>query len=164
MGAVTYPHAEVIEFLTEHFVPVKYNVKEPAPELKEALGRYRLLWAPVLVFLDHRGGELRRSTGFLAPNEFLAEARLGLGLQALARNKPDRALEWFQEAADRVPGTDLAPEALFWAASAAYRIGGIPAVIERWDDLRARYPDSTWAMKVNVVPDELRAQHARPGP
>lgn len=160
MGAVTHPHAEVIAFLAEHFVSARFNVKEPPPDLKEALGRYRLLWAPVLVFLDHRGGELRRSTGFLAPDDFLAEARIGLGLHALARNQPDRALEWFLEAAERVPRTDLAPEALFWAASAAYRIGGIPAVIERWDDLRARYPESAWAKKADVVPDELRAQVA----
>lgn len=158
MGAVTYPHPEVIEFLSEHFVTAKFNVKDPAPDLKEALGRFRLVWAPVLIFLDHRGGELRRNIGFLPPDGFLSELRLGLGLAALARNKADKALAWFTDAAERNPHGDAAPEALFWAASAAYRLDGLQAVIDRWDDLRARYPESSWAKRVDVVPDELRTR------
>ncbi len=73
MGAVTYPNAQVAEFVSERFVAIKFNVKEPHPDFKEALGRGKVLWAPLLVFLDGRGSELRRYVGFLPPDEFLAE-------------------------------------------------------------------------------------------
>ena len=46
------------------------------------------------------------------------------------------------------------------AAGAGYRLSGIPEVIRRWDDLRARYPESTWARRADVVPDEVRAKVA----
>ena len=44
MGAVTYPHAEVAEFVTQRFVPIKFNVTEHHPDFKEALGRGKVLW------------------------------------------------------------------------------------------------------------------------
>jgi hypothetical protein len=158
MGAVTYPNAEVTEFLNERFVPVKLNAKERHPDFKEGLGRGKFLWAPLFVFLDGHGSELRRNLGFHAPGDFLAELRIVLGLAAMTRNRPDEALPWFDSAAETYPAADAAPEALFWAAAAAYRIDGLPAVIRRWDDLRARYPESTWAKRADVVPPEVRAR------
>jgi len=55
------------------------------------------------------------------------------------------------------PDTLAAPEALYWAAAAAYRVGGIPAVVARWDALCARYPDGPWTRRVrDVAPAEAR--------
>jgi hypothetical protein len=160
MGAVTYPNAQVAEFVSERFVAIKFNVKEPHPDFKEALGRGKVLWAPLLVFLDGRGSELRRYVGFLPPDEFLAELRLVLGLAAMTHSHFEDALGWFDGAAEDFPEASAAPEALFWAAGAGYRLGGIPEVVRRWDDLRARYPESTWARRADVVPDEVRAKIA----
>lgn len=160
MGAVTYPDAQVAEFLSNRFVAIKFNVKERHPDFKEALGRGKVLWAPLLVFLDGGGSELRRYVGFLPPHEFLAELRLVLGLSEMTHANYPEALRWFDSAADDYPRSSAAPEALFWAAGAAYRIDGLPAVIHRWDDLIARYPESTWARRADVVPDELRIKVA----
>jgi hypothetical protein len=160
MGAVTYPNAQVAEFVSERFVAIKFNVKEPHPDYKEALGRGKVLWAPLLVFLDGRGSELRRYVGFLPPDEFLAELRLGLGLAAMTHTNFEEALRWFDGAAELFPSASAAPEALFWAAAAGYRLSGLPEVIRRWDDLRARYPESTWARRADVVPDEVRLKIA----
>jgi hypothetical protein len=160
MGAVTYPNAQVAEFVAERFVAMKFNLKEPHPDFKEALGRGKVLWAPLLVFLDGRGSELRRYVGFLPPDEFLAELRLVLGLAAMTHTDFAAALRWFDGAADLFPAASAAPEALFWAAGAGYRIAGLPEVIRRWDDLRARYPESTWARRADVVPDDVRAEVA----
>lgn len=160
MGAVTYPNAQVAEFVSEHFVAIKFNVKEPHPDFKEALGRGKVLWAPLLVFLDGRGSELRRYVGFLPPDEFLAELRLVLGLAAMTHTDYEEALRWFDGVAELFPSSSAAPEALFWAAGAGYRLSGIPEVIRRWDDLRARYPESTWARRADVVPDEVRVKVA----
>jgi tetratricopeptide (TPR) repeat protein len=158
MGTVTYPHAEVAAFVTERFVPIKFNITEHHPDFKEALGRGKVLWGPLLVFLDGRGSELRRYVGFLPPEEFLAELRLVLGFAAMIPGKIDEALSWFAAASDAYPNANAAPEALYWAAAAAYRTGGLAAVIRRWDNLIARYPDSTWARRADVIPTEVRAK------
>ncbi|HEY3571301.1 MAG TPA: hypothetical protein VGP73_25475 [Thermoanaerobaculia bacterium] len=160
MGTVTYPNAQVAEFVSEHFEAIKFNVKEPHPDFKEALGRGKVLWAPLLVFLDGRGSELRRYVGFLPPDEFLAELRLVLGLAAMTHTNFEEALRWLDGAADLFPDSSAAPEALFWAAAAGYRLKGIAEVVRRWDGLRARYPETTWARRVDVVPDEVRARIA----
>lgn len=160
MGTVTYPNAQVADFVSEHFVAMKFNVKEPHPDFKEALGRGKVLWAPLLVFLDGRGSELRRYVGFLPPDEFLAELRLVLGLAAMTHTNFEEALGWLDGAAELFPAASAAPEALFWAAAAGYRLKGLAEVVHRWDDLRARYPETTWARRVDVVPDEVRAKIA----
>src|SRR5262245_42913474 len=158
MGTVTYPHAQVAEFVSERFVALKFNLRERHPDFKEAVGRAKALWSPLHVYLDGRGNELRRTIGYLPPEEFLAELRIALGLAALMQNKIDQALVWFEDAASTYPTTLAAPEALYWAAAAAYRTGGIPAVVARWDDLASRFPDSPWTRRVrDVVPPEVRA-------
>ena len=144
MGAVTYPNAQVAEFVSERFVAIKFNVKEPHPDYREALGRGKVLWAPQLVFLDGRGSELR----------------LVLGLAAMTHTNFAEALRWLDGAAELFPSASAAPEALFWAAAAGYRLSGLPEVVRRWDDLRARYPESTWARRADVVPDEVRLKVA----
>lgn len=158
MGTVTYPHAEVAEFVTERFVPIKFNITEHHPDFKEALGRSKVLWSPLLVFLDGRGSELRRYVGFLYPDEFLAELQLVLGLAAMTHRKIEEALSWFDGAAATYPKASAAPEALYLAAAAVYRTGGVAAVVRRWDDLVARYPESTWARRADVIPPEARAK------
>jgi hypothetical protein len=164
MGTVTYPNAQVAEFVSEHFVAIKFNVKEPHPDFKEALGRGKVLWAPLLVFLDGRGSEPRRYVGFLPPDEFLAELRLVLGLSEMTHANFEAALRWLEGAAELFPAASAAPEALFWAAAAGYRLKGLAEVVRRWDDLRARYPETTWARRVDVVPDEVRAKIAAEPP
>lgn len=163
MGTVTYPNAEVAEFVSERFVPIKFNIKEPHPDFKEALGRGKALWAPLLVFLDGRGSELRRYVGFLPPDEFLAELRLVLGLSAMVHSKFEEALSWFDGAAEAYPRASAAPEALFWGAAAGYRLQGLAEVVRRWDDLIARYPETTWARRADVVPPEVREKLAAGG-
>jgi hypothetical protein len=158
MGTVTYPDAQVAEFVSERFVALKFNVKERHLDFKEALGRGKVLWAPLLVFLDGRGTELRRYVGFLPPDEFLAELRLVLGQAEMVHANFEEALRWFESAAEDYPRSSAAPEALFWGAAAGYRLKGLAEVVRRWDDLRARYPETTWARRADVVPDEVRAR------
>jgi hypothetical protein len=158
MGTVTYPHPAVAKFITDRFVPIKFNIAEQHPDTKEALGRGKVLWSPLLVFLDGRGSELRRYVGFLSPDEFLAELQLVLGLAAMTHGKIEEALSWFDGTAATYPKTSGAPEALYWAAAAVYRTGGVAAVVRRWDDLVARYPESTWARRADVIPPEVRAK------
>jgi hypothetical protein len=157
MGAVTHPHPDVVEFVSQHFVAAKLNGKEPAPDFNQALGRGKFFWGPLYVFLDSRGIELRRYLGFLPPDEFLADLRLVLGMEALIHSKPEKALEWFTSVTDRYPGSAASPEALYLAGSAAYKASGsLNPLIEIWDRLIAEHPESTWAKRADVIPDDLR--------
>lgn len=62
MAAVTYRQQPVVDFITQHFIPVKFNVKEPKPESRELLRMAKPLFTPLLLFLDAGGTEVRRLT------------------------------------------------------------------------------------------------------
>lgn len=157
MGTVTYPNAQITEFVRERFVAAKFNLKERHPDFKDVVGRAKPLWSPLFIYMDCRGNEFRRNVGYLSADEFLAELHLTLGLAALLRNAIDESLGWLDGVATAFPDTLAAPEALYWAAAAAYRVGGIPAVVARWDALCARYPDGPWTRRVrDVAPAEAR--------
>lgn len=160
MGAVTYPEPRVVEFLSEHFVPVKVETSPPGATFKAVLGNHWFTWAPVFVYLAPRGRELRRTVGFYPPDGFLAELRFVLGMAELTHSRQPKALEWFSSVAELFPETPTAPEALFWAGAVAYKREKIPGLVRHWDELRRRYPESEWATKADVVPQDLRAELA----
>ncbi len=153
MDAVTYPTPEVVDALNRYFVCHTVNTIEPGESGRDLLRTYRLLWEPGFVFLDPRGTELRRFVGYRPPDEFRAELALVLGLTEFLYNRPAEAVPQFQEAARLAPGVDLGAEALYWAAIAARRRDGRSlAVLQTgWDELRARYPASTWAARADVL-------------
>ena len=64
-----YPNAEVSEFITGHFIPVKIHVKEQPATFK----RFGAQWTPTLVVLDPDGTERYRFEGYLPAREFLAQ-------------------------------------------------------------------------------------------
>jgi hypothetical protein len=153
MDTVTYPTPEVIVDVNRHFVCYTVNTAEPGAEGRELLRSYRLLWEPGFVFLDPRGTELRRFIGYRPPEEFRAELALVLGLTEFLYGRPGNAVERFQEAAQLAPHVDLGAEALYWAAIAARRRDGrsLPVLKTGWDELRARYPGSSWAARADVL-------------
>lgn len=158
MGAVTYPDSNVVEFMSRRFVAYQVNTKAPRDEDRALLASHRLLWEPGFVFLDHGGRELRRTVGFLPPQEFLAELRLVLGKAALLHARHPEALLWFEAAGGG--SAAVAPEGLFWAGIAAYRIErDLETLRRRWDELRHRFPESTWWTRADVFGDPPPANH-----
>jgi hypothetical protein len=160
MDAVTYPTPAVRDLLGEHFVRLKLDTSAPNDSFPRVLGNERLMWTPTLVFCDQSLRVLRRSVGFRPPDAFLAELGLVLGLAALQRSRPESALERLQEVADRHPETDAAAESLYWAGIAAFRAAGRDKTALRaaWEPLWERYPESTWAARSAVWPDQLQAE------
>ena len=152
MGAVTYPDPAVSAFVNRHLVAFQVNTEQTTAETRELLRTYRLLWEPGFVILDWRGSELRRMVGYLEPADFIAELRVALGLAALNGRRNSEALAHFEAAADGEPPARPAPEALYWAGIAAYRVAGndLDTLEERWELLRRRYPDSTWWGRADV--------------
>ena len=150
MDAVTYPDARVQQLINDKFSAIKLNLREPRPETRDLLRRVKPQWAPLFLFLDPRGTELRRYIGWLAPDEFLAELTFVLGMQDLVRARIESALQNFRAAADQYPDASVAAEAMFFAGAAAYKLGGLDALRPAWDELVRRYPESTWARRANV--------------
>jgi hypothetical protein len=160
MDAVTYPTPSVVDFLSDQFVCLKLDTSARSPAFRRILGRQGLRWTPTFVFADHTVRELRRTVGFLPPDDFLAELQLVLGLAGLARARNETALATLRAVADLHPESHVAGEALFWAGIAAFRIaGGEKAALRvAWQPLWERYPDSTWARRAAVWPDQLSRQ------
>lgn len=42
--------------------------------------RFRQLWTPTLIFLDHHQIELRRLVGYVPPEEFVAQVAMAIGM------------------------------------------------------------------------------------
>ena len=150
MDAVTYPDARVASFLDENFNAIRTNIRDPQPAMRDLLRAVKPPWAPTFVFLGPRNVEMRRSVGWLAPDELIAELHFVLGVYCLLRLKVDDAQAHFRAACDDAFRYGIAPEALFWVGVAAYKRGGKPALREAWDELVARFPESTWARRTDI--------------
>lgn len=146
MDAVTYPSAEVEEFLGARFACVKVSTEDKSPEARTLLRAYRHLWAPGFVVLDPRGEELRRFLGYQPPRDFIAELRVGLAKVRMLHRDLAGAYDEFRAVADLDPPAPVTPEALYWAGVAAYRRDGKPLEFlrEYWAELRVRFPESRW--------------------
>jgi len=147
MEAVTLPHPDVQAELAAHFVGFKLCLLDRHPDFKEAVGGQPVPWAPTFLYTDGKGREVRRSVGWLGPGGFVAELQLARAQFLLSRGKFDESLALLEEADS--------PESLYYAGVAVFLRGkrDMIALGERWNALRARYPDSEWAAKAEVIED-----------
>jgi thioredoxin-related protein len=142
-----YANDKVTSFINDNFVPVKVHIREQP----EAFDRFGVLWTPTVVALDYAARERRRFTGYLPPGEFLAELELALADDAFARNRYAEAGSRYREVARRFPQSELAPEALYWAAVARYKeTNDATALVDAAREFRQMYPASIWAQKAAV--------------
>jgi hypothetical protein len=162
MEVCTYADAHVQALLLTEFICVKYDMQRADGDLPRLAGNTPVLWTPTLIVLDN-GAEMRRTVGYVPPDELTAELDVALGLVALHQGALDDALERFQDVADRMPQPTVAPEALYWAGVAAYyREGRCQTALARWwREIGARYPRSAWYRRADVLqPPRLDASAA----
>ena len=146
-----YPDPRVIEFVQEHFSPVRAHVRENADEYKRLAARFNAQWTPTTLIVDAEGKERHRIEGFLPADDFLAQLSLGLAHSAFARGRFAEAEPLFRDVVDKYPNTDAAPEALYWVGVSRYKANGDAAALG--DTARAfstRYTDTSWAKKASV--------------
>jgi uncharacterized protein HemY len=117
----------------------------------EAMERFGANWTPTVVLLDSNGTERHRIEGFLPADDFLAQLHLGLGHIAFANKRFDEAQTHFREIVDKLPDTDAAAEAQYWAGVAKYKgTNDASALKATADAFRTRYSDSAWAKKSSI--------------
>jgi hypothetical protein len=136
----------VSDFVTQHFVPVKVHVKkQPA-----TFARFGVQWTPVLMVLDSNGKEQHRWEGYLPADEFVAQLELGVAKAEFGASRWDEAAQRFDRLAREHPDTDLAPLAVYYAGVSRYKGGDASALAATAQELRRRFPASTWATKSSV--------------
>jgi hypothetical protein len=125
---------------------VKIHIKEQ-PKTFERFGAQ---WTPTLLLADSDGTERHRFEGYLPPDDFLAQLRLGLAHAARARSDWAGAEKRYRELASDPKAGEVGPEALYWAGVSRYKTGDQNALAETARLFKEKFPDSNWAKKASV--------------
>ena len=102
------------------------------------------------MLLDSDGSERHRFEGYLPPDDFLAQLRLGLAHGARARSEWAAAAKSYEELANDPKSGEVAPEALYWAGVSRYKGGDQTALPNTARLFKERFPESNWAKKASV--------------
>jgi tetratricopeptide (TPR) repeat protein len=146
-----YTDPAVLQFIDDHFVPVRVHVRNQADEFKRLGAKYNAQWTPSVLLIDSEGQERHRIEGFLPATDFLAQLASGLGQAAFARSDFAEAERRFRHVVERYPDTDAAPEALYWAGVSRYKAKGDAAALrETAQQFQQRYQATSWAKKASV--------------
>ena len=146
-----YTDPRVIDLVTTALHPVRIHVREDAEAWKKVGLELGVQWTPTVLILDSAGVERHRIEGFLPADDFLAQVSLGLAKVAFSGNDFAVAERRYRDIVEKHPGTETAPEALYWAGVSKYKSTNDPGALR--DTARAfteRYQDSSWAKKSSV--------------
>ena len=142
-----YPDPRVESFIQDNFLPVKIHVKEQ-PQTFE---RFSVQWTPTIQLLDPDGTKRHQFEGFLPPDDFLAQLKIGLAHSAFARQQWKEAERRYEDIYSTLPRSDAAPEALYWRGVSRYKNSGDATALQQTAEaFKTHYSDSTWAKKVSV--------------
>ncbi|HVI46890.1 MAG TPA: thioredoxin family protein [Chitinophaga sp.] len=156
MEAVTYQDEEVLEFLADHYVVVKCHVSNIDQKFRQTFLTTALLWSPSLFIYAPDGTILRTMMGYLPPVHFIAQLSIGRVLLLMRTGKHKNALGLLNNIpVDSYP--ELDQEAMYLAGVAAFFAGPkeFVDIAPHWKRLRDTYPDSVWAEKASVLPEQL---------
>lgn len=149
MDAVTYPAEEVVQFVVENVVPLRFAAHESS--ISED---YHAIWTPTILILDFDGNEIQRSVGFLAPGEFIAMLLLGMAKVRFSHEEFDGAQVCFQRLLEHYPESDAVPEAIYFQGVNLFKMKHNPVELKTaYERLVAEYPASTWTKR--AVPYRL---------
>jgi hypothetical protein len=146
-----WPDERVVRFVTENFIPARVHVKDDAEAFKRYGQRYNAQWTPTVLELDPSGEEFYRLEGFLPGDDFLAQLMLGRAHMDFKQGKWAEAEKRFREIVDKLPNSDAAAEAQYWAGVARYKATNDTAALkETAKAFTERYKESSWAKKSSV--------------
>jgi tetratricopeptide (TPR) repeat protein len=143
MDAVTYPDAQVREFIQKNLIPLRvaYNAQPLATD-------FNVKWTPTLITLDTDGKEHYRTVGFLAPQELIPSLMLGMGKTYFDLGHFSGALASLEKLLADFPKSDSAPEAMYIRGVSRYKNTNDPKPLrEAYEQLQAKYPASEWTKR-----------------
>ena len=146
-----WPDERVVRFVNENFLPARVHVKDDADAFQRYGEKYNAHWTPTVLQLDSNGEEQWRMEGFLPLDDFLGQLMLGRAHMDFKQEKCAEAEKRFREIVEKLPNTDAAPEALYWAGVSKYKASNDPAALkETTKAFSERYKDSSWAKKASI--------------
>jgi len=117
----------------------------------ELWSRYNANWTPTILVLDSQGNEKHRIVGYLEPDYFLGQIRLGAGKYLMEAEKFEESIQMLADVAKYHPETEAAPEAAYYESVARYKRTRDPQHLKAGlNRLREKYPGSTWNMKTSA--------------
>jgi len=145
MDAVTYPNAQVAEFVNGNLVPVKMRF-DAEPFAKD----FNIKWTPTLIVLDHEGREHSRTVGFLPPDELISSLLLGMGKVWFDADRFSDTLPLLEKLLASYPKSGAAPEALYLHGVAGFKNTHDPGLLKAtYEKLEAQYPGSEWVNRAS---------------
>jgi hypothetical protein len=146
-----WPDERVVRFVNESFLPARVHVKDDAEEFKRYGQKYNAQWTPTILLLDPDGEEQWRIEGFLPLDDFLGQLMLGRAQMDFKQSKWAEAEKRFREIVEKLPKSDAAPEAQYWAGVSKYKASNDPAALKATAKaFTTRYKDSSWAKKASI--------------
>jgi hypothetical protein len=140
MGAVTYPNAEVVDYVNQNFIPVqvRYDAQPLASD-------FNITWTPTMIVLDETGKEHHRNVGFQLPEEFIPFLMVGQAKTYFDLNTFEPAISMLEKVIKEYPQSAAAPEAAFHLGVSKYKATHNAAPLkEAFEFLKANYPGSEW--------------------
>jgi len=155
MEARTWPDPAVGSLLAAHYRGVKFDLARPHDDFAEGTSTVKVVWAPTFVVDDVRGRELSRWTGWLPPEEFVAELKLPLAMDHLHHKRIDAGIPILAGILADTPDAPAAAEALHFLGIFEFLAGkrDMDALRSRWNELRERFPESRFARHSEVIDD-----------
>lgn len=146
-----WPDPRVVKFVNDNFLAARVHVKDDAALFQKYGDKYSAQWTPTILELDSDGVERHRIEGFLPNDDFLGQLMLGRAQMAFAAGEWDEAERRFREIVDKLPNTDAAPEALYWAGVAPYKKSHDASYLKRTSQaFKDRYQETSWAKKASI--------------
>jgi tetratricopeptide (TPR) repeat protein len=143
MDAVTYPAANVAEFIQKEMVPLRlqFNAQPFATD-------FNVQWTPTLITLDVDGKEHYRTVGFLSAEELIPSLLLGIAKCHFDKERFDKAISSLDKLLTEYPKSDSAPEAIYLRGVSKYKSTHDPKPLKgAYEQLQANYPSSEWTRR-----------------
>ena len=145
MGAVTFPDPKVIDFMTQHVIPLLLpHDRKPFAE------QFQVKWTPTLVTLDADGKEHHRTVGFLAPEDLIPSLVLGRAKIHFDHENFTEALKTLDVLLKDYPKSGAAPEAVYIRGVSLYKTTHEAKHLKDiYEKLQAEYPESEWTKRAS---------------
>ena len=144
----TYPDKDVIDFVSENFVPVQLNQRHNLESFKQN----KIIWTPTVTICDAQGAEQMRWVGYLPPEEFLPKAKFALAWLSIINQDYVEAAVALKEIAIAHKNSLITPEALYWLGVVNWKLSGDFTDLRIvWICLMEIYPNSEAALKASCL-------------
>ena len=143
MDAVTYPAANVAEFIQKEMIPlrIQFNTQPFATD-------FNVQWTPTVITLDVDGKEHHRTVGFLSAEELIPSLLLGIAKCHFDRERFNEAISSLDKLLTEYPNSDSAPEAIYLRGVSKYKSTHDPKPLKgAYEQLQANYPSSEWTRR-----------------